>query len=113
MDAGLTYQDVRNRDTNQWLVRQPRILANLGIGKTWNKWQARADWQVQGKMNDSSSKRVSGFGVLNASVFYQARKDLRFGLTVGNAFDRDYQPLAGYNSMPRNVLFSVNYKPSW
>ena len=32
---------------------------------------------------------------------------------VGNVFDRKYEPIAGYNAMPRNFLFSVNYKPQW
>ena len=113
VDAGLTYQDVKDSTTGAWLVRQPRVLANLSVGKTWKQWQAQADWQVQSHMKDSSTKNVAGFGVLNMSVFYSPRKDLKFGLTVGNVFDRKYEPLAGYNSMPRNFLLSVNYKPQW
>lgn len=113
VDAGVTYQDVKDSTTGQWLVRQPRILANLSVGKTWKQWQAQADWNVQSHMKDSSTKNVAGFGVLNTSVFYAPRKDLKFGLTVGNVFDRKYEPLAGYNSMPRNFLLSVNYKPQW
>ena len=113
VDAGVTYQDVKDRTTGAWLVRQPRVLANLSVGKTWNQWQAQADWNVQSHMKDSGGKTVSGFGVLNTSLFYSPRKDLKLGLTVGNVFDRKYQPIAGYNAMPRNFLFSVNYKPQW
>ena len=113
VDAGLTYQDVKDSKTGQWLVRQPRVLANLSVGKTWNQWQAQADWQVQSHMKDSGGKSVAGFGVLNTSVFYSPRKDLKLGLTVGNVFNRKYQPLAGYNAMPRNFLLSVSYKPQW
>ena len=113
VDFGLTYQDVRFAQNNERWLRQPRVLANVSIGKTWKQWQAQVDWNAQGSMKDSNSKTVSGFGVLNTSLFYQPRADLRFGLTVGNVFDRKYEPLAGYNAMPRNVLFSVNYKPQW
>lgn len=113
VDAGLTYQDVKDSKTGAWLIRQPRVLANLGVGKTWNQWQAQADWQVRSHMKDTGGKTTSGFGVLNTSLFYSPRKDLKLGLTVGNVFDRKYEPLAGYNSMPRNFLFSVNYKPQW
>ena len=116
VDAGVTYQEVRNRADQSLLIRQPRILANLSVSKAWKQWQAQADWVVQGRMKDSEyavRQRVAGFGVLNTSLFYQPRADLRFGLTVGNVFDRKYEPLAGYNAMPRNVLFSVNYKPQW
>ena len=116
VDAGVTYQEVRNRADQSLLIRQPRILANLSVSKAWKQWQAQADWVVQGRMKDSEyavRQRVAGFGVLNTSLFYQRRADLRFGLTVGNVFDRKYEPLAGYNAMPRNVLFSVNYKPQW
>ena len=116
VDAGLTWQDVRDRATDARLVRQPRLLANLGVGKTLGAWQAQVDWQAQSDMSDSPyavRDHVAGFGVLNTSVFYQARKDLKLGLTVGNLFNRNYEPLAGYNAMPRNFLFSVNYKPSW
>ena len=86
------------------------------MGKTLGAWQAQVDWQAQSDMSDSPyavRDHVAGFGVLNTSVFYQARKDLKLGLTVGNLFNRNYEPLAGYNAMPRNFLFSVNYKPSW
>ena len=114
-DTGLTYQEVRNRATNEILIRQPRVLANIGVGKVWGKWQTQVDWQAQSKMKDGflGSLNVTGFGVLNTSVSYQARKDLKIGVTVGNVFNRRYEPLAKYNSMPRNFLFSVNYKPSW
>ena len=118
VDLGLTYQEVRNRDTQKILDRQPKWLANLSIGKGWGKWSAQVDWQAQSAITDYDenaykSVTVSGFGVLNTSVFYQVRKDLKFGLTVGNLLDRQYQSQAGYNMMPRNVLFSVNYKPNW
>ncbi len=114
--AGLTYQEVRDRADNSLLIRQPRILANLSVSKSWKQWQAQADWVVQGRMKDSEysvRQRVAGFGVLNTSLFYSPRKDLKLGLTVGNVFDRKYEPVAGYNAMPRHFLFSVNYKPQW
>ena len=113
VDAGVTYQKVNDRKTGEWLVRQPKVLANLSVGKTWNQWQAQADWNVQSHMKDSGGKTVAGFGVLNTSLFYSPRKDLKLGLTVGNVFDRKYEPVAGYNAMPRHFLFSVNYKPQW
>ncbi len=115
VDAGLTYQEVRDRDTEALLIRQPRWTSNLSLGKTWQRWQGQIDWQTRSHMGDSPSYggATAGYGVLNAGVHYQLNKDLKFGLTVGNVFDRDYQPLAGYNSMPRNFVVSVNYKPSW
>ena len=109
----MTYQDVHDSKSKALLIRQPRVLANVSVGKTWKQWQAQADWQVQGTMKDTANKTVAGFGVLNTSVFYSPRKDLRFGLTVGNVFNRKYEPLAWYNAMPRNFLLSVNYKPQW
>ncbi|MFZ1416791.1 MAG: TonB-dependent receptor [Burkholderiaceae bacterium] len=113
VDAGITYQEVTDRKTGDWLLVQPRILANLGIGKSWDQWQAQVDWLAQGKSKAYGGIVNPGFGVLNASLFYQPRKDLKLGLTVGNVFDRKYEPVAGYNAMPRHFLFSVNYKPQW
>lgn len=113
VDAGITYQEVTDRKTGDWLLVQPRILANLGIGKSWGQWQVQVDWLAQGKSKAYGGVINSGFGVLNTSVFYAPRKDMKLGLTVGNVFDRQYQPVAGYNAMPRNFLFSVNYKPQW
>lgn len=113
LNAGITYQEVTDRKNGNWLLVQPRILANLSVGKTWNQWQAQADWVVQGKSKAYGGAINPGFGVLNTSLFYSPRKDLKLGLTVGNVFDRKYQPIAGYNAMPRNFLLSVNYKPQW
>lgn len=115
VDAGVTYQEVRDRDTHALLIRQPRWTSNLSLGKTWRRWQGKIDWQTRSNMGDSPSYggHAAGYGVLNAAVHYQLNKDMKFGLTVGNVFNRQYEPLAGYNAMPRNFLFSVNYKPSW
>lgn len=115
VDAGLTYQDVRDRDTDTRLIRQPLWTGNLTVGKTWNRWQSQIDWQTRSDMGDSPSYggQVAGYGVLNAGVHYQLRQDLKLGLSIGNVFNRHYEPLAGYNAMPRNLLFTVQYKPTW
>ncbi len=115
VDAGATYQEVRDRGSDAQLIRQPRWSSNLTVGKTWNRWQAQVDWQTRSAMGDSPSYggTAAGYGVLNAVAHYQVDQALKLGLTVGNVFNRAYAPLAGYNAMPRNVLFSVNYKPNW
>lgn len=112
-DVGLTYQEVKNRDTGALLLRQPRVLASIGLGKSWGKWLTQVNWQTQGKMSDVSGKTMTGYGVVNAAAFYNIRPDLKVGLTVGNVFNRDYKPLYGYNAMPRNALVSLQYQPKW
>lgn len=112
-DVGLTYQEVKNRDTGKLLLRQPRVLASIGLGKAWGKWLAQVNWQAQGKMSDVSSSTVAGYGVVNAAAFYNIRPDVKVGLTLGNLFNRDYKPLYGYNAMPRNALLSLQYQPKW
>ena len=115
MDAGVTYQEVRDRDTQALLIRQPRWTSNLTLNKTWHRWQGQLAWQVRSNMGDNPSYggSAAGYGVLDAGVQYQLQKDLKLGLKIGNVLNRQYEPLAGYNAMPRNFLFSINYKPSW
>ena len=112
-DVGLTYQEVKNRDTGALLLRQPRVLASIGLGKAWGKWSTQVNWQSQGNMKDISSSTVGGYGVLNASAFYDVSKEVKVGLTLGNVFNRKYETLHGYNSTPRNVLLSMQYQPKW
>lgn len=112
LDVGLNYQDVKDSSTGKRLLRQPRVLASLGLGKSWGKWVTQINWQGQGDMLDWNGK-LSGYGVMNAAAFYNVSKDVKLGLTVGNVFNRHYQPLYGYNAMPRNVLLSLQYQPKW
>jgi vitamin B12 transporter len=113
VDAGFTYQEVKNSDTGATLLRQPRVLASLGLGKSWGKWQTQMSWQAQGSMKDISNSTVEGFGTLNAVVFYAPIKEVKVGLTVNNVFNRDYQTLYGYNGTPRTVLLSLQYQPTF
>jgi vitamin B12 transporter len=113
LDAGWTYQTVKDCATDAQLLRQPKFLANLAIGRTWGKWSGSANWQVQSGSDDVGSQRVAGYGVLNLAAQYALRPNLTVGLTVGNLFGRDYQTIYGYNAMPRNALLSLAYKPKW
>lgn len=113
IDSSLTYQEVTNRATGARLIRQPRILASVGVGKSWGKWHAQADWQVQGNSTDVQKTKVAGYGVVNAAVTYSPLTNVKLGLSVGNLFNRHYQTVYGYNSMPRNVLLSLQYQPKW
>lgn len=109
IDSSFTYQDV----TGERLLRQPRILASLGVGKVWGKWGAQVNWQVQDGLLDVNQKKVAGYGVVNAAISYAVTPKAKIALRLGNVFDRDYQTLYGYNSMPRNALLSFQYQPSW
>lgn len=115
VQAGLTYQEVRDRQTDALLIRQPRWTGQLAVGKQWGRWHGQMDWQARSAMADSPSYggHASGYGVLNVATNYQLNATTKLGLSVGNAFNRAYAPLAGYNAMPRNVLFSLNYRPNW
>lgn len=112
LDVGLNYQDVKDSTTGKRLLRQPRVLASIGVGKSWGKWSTQVNWQGQGNMLDWNGQ-LAGYGIMNADVFYNVSKDVKLGLTVGNLFNRHYHPLYGYNAMPRNVLLSLQYQPKW
>ncbi len=113
VNLGLTYQSVKNRDTGVRLLRQPRVIGSLGVGKTIGKWNGQIDWTVQSHMSDVGKTRVAGFGVVNAAIYYAPVKDVKIGLTLNNLFNRHYQTLYGYNGTPRTVLLSLQYQPSF
>lgn len=116
VNSSLTYQEVTNRATDEHLLRQPRILASLGLGKSWGKWHGQLDWQLQGSSVDEANYKkvkVAGYGVVNAALTYAPMSNVKLGLSVGNLFNRHYQTVYGYNSMPRNVLLSLQYQPKW
>lgn len=113
IDSNLTYQEVKDRVSGKYLLRQPRLLASIGVGKSWGRWGARLNWQVQSGVNDVAESKIAGYGVVNAAVSYAMTKKARISLNMGNLFNRNYQTLYGYNSMPRNALLSFQYQPSW
>ena len=120
-DSNLTYQDVKDSATGERFLRQPRILAGLGVGKTWGKWHGQVDWHMQGNVIDQvydtnfnpTKVKVGGYSVVNAALTYAPMSNVKLGLSVGNLFNRHYQTVYGYNSMPRNVLLSLQYQPKW
>ena len=112
-ESSLTYQAVKDRATGERLIRQPRILASLGVGKSWGKWNAQVNWQAQGNATDTGKTKVGGYGVINTALSYSPQDNLKIGLSVGNIFNRHYQTVYGYNSMPRNFLLSLQYQPKW
>ena len=112
-NTSLTYQEVKNRATGVRLIRQPRILASVGVGKTWGKWHGQLNWQVQGNSTDTQNTKLAGYGVVNTALTYAPMSNVKVGLSVGNLFNRHYQTVYGYNAMPRNVLLSLQYQPKW
>jgi vitamin B12 transporter len=85
----------------------------LGVGKSWGKWNAQVNWQAQGNATDTGKTKVGGYGVINTALSYSLQDNLKIGLSVGNIFNRHYQTVYGYNSMPRNFLLSLQYQPKW
>lgn len=112
-ESSLTYQEVKDRATDKQLIRQPRVLATLGVGKTWGKWHAQVDWQAQSDVNDANNTHVNGYGMINAALQYAPMSNVKIGLSMGNVFNRRYQTVYGYNSIPRNILLSLQYQPKW
>lgn len=54
---------------------------------------------------------LGGYGTLAAVVGYAVSPNLDLSLRLDNALDNSYEPAAGFNGVPRQWLFTVDFKP--
>jgi vitamin B12 transporter len=105
-------QDAEDRATSEALLRRPRKKAALEIDRTFaNGAWAGLDWFVSGDRLDVASHRLPGYGILSLRGGLPIAPNLQIELRVENLLDRDYEPVAGFNSPGRSGFLSLHWRP--
>lgn len=110
-NAALTLQDPENAATNERLNRRPQRLASLRLERDLGPWALGADLRYVGPRPDGA-ERLGGYTVVGFGASYRFSPDWRVRLSVDNAFDRDYQSVAGFETAGRTGFVTLTWQPA-
>jgi vitamin B12 transporter len=106
----LTWQDPRNTDTDQQLLRRPKKKLNSVLEtKIGERTTAGVEVIVSGPSEDSGPITLGGYTTVNLRASYELSPSWRLGARVENLFDRDYAVVYGYNTPGLSGYLTVTY----
>jgi len=113
-DAALTLLDHENLSTGANLLRRPEQTLSLNIARQFGALDLAVNVFAQNEHLDIDpvsfgNSKVGGFGVVNLIAGYRLNEKLDLRLRIGNALDKKYQIVDGFNTQERNAQFSLNY----
>ncbi|MBB5204851.1 vitamin B12 transporter [Inhella inkyongensis] len=111
LNASLEALDPRNAATDKLLSRRAKDSLRLGLERQLGDWQLGAQLRSVGdRYDDAANKQVvKGHTVLDLRADWRLAKDLRLGLKLNNAADREYETVYGYNQPRREWLLSLRW----
>jgi vitamin B12 transporter len=114
LGANLTLLDPRDDATDKYLQRRSRYAARLDVDRRVGRTQWGATLLGQGARYDdpANNTRLGAYALLNLRVEQTMGRDWRLGMRLENAMDRQYQTVAGFNSVGRSLFATLFYQPA-
>lgn len=105
LKGNVSYQEARDRRTDQWLINSPRVLGKLALSLPLGyAWQAGMELQYTGERRTTAGE-ADGYTLANLTL---NRRDLLRGLDVSlsayNLFDKEYEDPADSGNYVQDVL---------
>ena len=113
LQATLDLQAPKDATTGLLLARRAKHLGTINADTELGDWVLGAGVQGSGPRfdNAANTRKLGGYGLVNASAQYKISRELKLQLNVDNAFDRETSTAYGYASSPRTVLMSLRWSP--
>ncbi len=109
-----TYTASKNPKTNEQSARIPLRVYNgyVSVESLNGKIISTLEGRYVGKrFDDSKHKYQTGkYAVFNFTTRYLLNKNLNVSLSIKNIFDRFYEEVYGYSTLPRSVFATISYK---
>jgi vitamin B12 transporter len=114
LGANLTLLDPRDDATDRYLQRRSRYAGRLDVDRQAGGTQWGATLLHQGARYDDPANRtrLGGYALLNLRMEQTLTRDWRLGMRLENATDKEYQTVAGFNSIGRSLFATLFYQPS-
>ena len=103
------WQNPKNRDTDERLLRRAKQTASIEVGKTWGKFYGDVNVQYTGRRKDYGGDDGS-FVTVNLDARYEINKHLDVYGRVENLFNKDYETVYGYNQTGAAAYVGLNVK---
>jgi vitamin B12 transporter len=106
--ANATWQDPRDRDSGERLLRRAKRFGALGFETPVGRATVRLQILASGPREDFA-RPLGGYAVVDGSVQYPLTKHTRLQFLAENLFDKDYELAAGYNVTPQRFLVELTH----
>lgn len=103
-------QDPRNAVTGQRLARRAQRYGAIEVVQPWAGSEFSARVLASGNRIDAGQE-LPAYNVVNLGVSRMIRPGWTARLRVENAFNAEYQLVAGYRTPPRGVFLALDYQP--
>jgi len=108
-----SFTDSRNSNTNNQLIYVPRHSGNFLISYSYSNWFLELNERYNGKVftTTSNTRSLDDYLLSNLTIqreFYNNK--LKFGLTINNLFNTEYEIVKSRPMPNRNINFLINYK---
>ncbi|WP_035588740.1 TonB-dependent receptor plug domain-containing protein [Hippea jasoniae] len=114
LNVSYTYTKSINPDTGRQSARIPlRVYSGWIKCTTLNsKLSALLDGRYIGRRYDDKNHthQTGKYAVFDFTTLYKPLNNLELSLTIKNIFNRFYQEVYGYSTLPRSVFAKVSYK---
>jgi len=110
--AEATFQDPRDRDTDQRLLRRARENYVLAVERHLRRFDVGVNALYAGNRYDSAfpgNIRLKGYTLVNFTARYAVTERWSLQASLENAFDERYTLLQGYNTAGRSLYAAVRY----
>lgn len=108
-----SFTDSTNSDTQNQLIYVPKHAGNFLISYSYKNWFLELNEHYIGEVFTTSSNTSSLDDYLLSNVTIQREfynNKLKFGLTINNLFNTDYEIVKSRPMPNRNLNFLINYK---
>jgi len=114
LKANATFQNPRDTNTGQVLLRRAKRYSNVAASHDWGTWGLGAEVRYSGVRQDydlnGSPVTLTSYTLLNLTARYKIDRNLNLSFSADNVFDRDYSEVYAYNTPGRTLFIGLNYQ---
>jgi vitamin B12 transporter len=112
LQATWTYQDARDGDTGEPLLRRARHKATARLERHFGeRFTAGAELMAVDRRADTGGRELPGYALLDLRARWRLDHGWSAGARLGNATNRDYALVRGYNTPGRSLFVEIGWQP--
>lgn len=109
-----TYQDARDAETRQRLVRRARNIVAGNLERSIGPWRLGAEVRGQdGRYStfNTPNSYMGGYALANLYATYAISNAISLQARIDNVTDKQYELVRGYNTLGRTLFLTLSYAP--
>ncbi|MCO5099627.1 MAG: TonB-dependent receptor [Burkholderiaceae bacterium] len=100
---------IEGRVVSSPLARRAPRYGSIGVERHEARWRAGIESVTQARRVDTQGARMGGYAFVDLWAGRALARDWELFARLSNAFDRDFETVAGYRSPPRTLYVELRY----